>query len=87
MAGLWETWGPKESPQKSYTMITTEANAIVGEFNPTLRMPVVLEQEDYDLWLTGTPEQASILLRTYPAEKMNVSQLTTTADETRGTLF
>src|SRR5205085_384722 len=27
MAGLWESWGPKEAPQDSYTMITAEANS------------------------------------------------------------
>jgi putative SOS response-associated peptidase YedK len=75
MAGLWETWGPKESPQESYTMITTEANSLVAEYHAKQRMPVLLDPEDYDLWLTGAPEKSATLLRTYPAEKMKVSEL------------
>ena len=75
MAGLWETWGPKENPQESYTMITTEANPLVAEYHAKGRMPVILDREDYDLWLTGTPEKASTLLQTYPQEKMVVVPL------------
>jgi putative SOS response-associated peptidase YedK len=33
-------------------------------------MPVIIAPEDYDTWLTGTPEQALALLTPYPAEAM-----------------
>jgi putative SOS response-associated peptidase YedK len=33
-------------------------------------MPVILGDADYDVWLTGTPEQALELLKPYPADEM-----------------
>lgn len=72
LAGLWEVWGPKESPQESYTMITTEANAMVAEYHAKQRMPVILEPSDWDLWLTGDVEKVGGLLQTYAADRMRV---------------
>ena len=72
-AGLWERWEPADGgePVESCTIITTEANALVRRFHD--RMPVILDPEDFDLWLDPAvtePERLPPLLRPYPAEKM-----------------
>ena len=59
-AGLWESWKDSGSEIKSCTILTTEANGLVGEIHP--RMPVVLAPEDYGLWLDTDVREAELLL-------------------------
>lgn len=66
LAGLWERWSDERSGQdlESCTIITTEANSLVGRLHN--RMPVILEPEDFKLWLPPTEssqETLSSLLR------------------------
>jgi putative SOS response-associated peptidase YedK len=53
MAGLWDEWKDIETGQrlKSCTMIVTTANEFVSKIHD--RMPVLLQQKDFDAWLTG----------------------------------
>ncbi|MEL6411966.1 MAG: SOS response-associated peptidase family protein, partial [Pseudomonadota bacterium] len=55
----------------THTMITTIANDLVRPIHPT-RMPVILKPGDYELWLTGSEDEAIALLQPYPAEKMRI---------------
>ena len=48
-AGLWERWEKGEEPVESCTLITTEANGVVGPVHD--RMPVILKPADYARWL------------------------------------
>jgi putative SOS response-associated peptidase YedK len=48
-AGLWEGWGKHGEEIRSCTVLTTDANGLVGEIHH--RMPVILSPENYDLWL------------------------------------
>ena len=71
-AGLWEHWqGPEEGPIDSCTILTTAANELLSQVHD--RMPVILQPEDYDLWLDSTvrePERLQPLLQPYAAEAM-----------------
>jgi putative SOS response-associated peptidase YedK len=70
-AGLWESWGKYGEEVRSCTILTTEANALVGEIHH--RMPVILPAEEYDLWLDpdmGEAEPLLDLLRPYPDDLM-----------------
>jgi putative SOS response-associated peptidase YedK len=75
LAGLWTVShfdgpdGKEEFP--AYTMITTTANEIVKPVHPK-RMPVILDPDDYEQWLTGTAQEAHKLLRPFPADRMQV---------------
>jgi putative SOS response-associated peptidase YedK len=53
IAGLWDEWKDIETgePVKSGTMIITEANEFVNKIHD--RMPVLLQQTDFEPWLTG----------------------------------
>ena len=54
-AGLWEHWqGSDGSEVETCTIITTEANSTLSELHE--RMPVILEEEDYDSWLDPKQE-------------------------------
>jgi putative SOS response-associated peptidase YedK len=73
LAGLWENWRDPASGAwlRSCTIITTEANAVVGAIHD--RMPVMLEAQDYARWLGEEPEQLpelKALLKPFRAELM-----------------
>ena len=62
VAGLWESFKrPDAAIERSYCIITTEANALVAPFHD--RMLVVLEKEDWPVWLGEQPGDPSLLLR------------------------
>lgn len=78
-AGLWDTWRNEDNETiQSYTIITTEANALVSDIHD--RMPVILHPNDEAHWLSKdiTLEEAEELLKPFPARSMEavpVSQL------------
>jgi putative SOS response-associated peptidase YedK len=70
MAGLWEEWGPPgEERVRSCTIITTEPNEAMGGLQD--RMPVILGEADWPLWLgeePATEAELKALLRPCPSE-------------------
>jgi putative SOS response-associated peptidase YedK len=58
VAGLWDEWENPETgqPLKSCTMIITEPNDFVAEVHD--RMPVLLEERQFEPWLTPRIEEA-----------------------------
>lgn len=72
-AGLWDAWRRPEDGTvvKSFTIITTEANALVAAVHP--RMPVILPAAAWPAWLgeeAATPQALKALLVPYPCEPM-----------------
>lgn len=56
MAGLWEHWGsPDGSEIQTCTILTTSANALMSPIHH--RMPVIIEEKDYDRWLDPNLQQ------------------------------
>ncbi len=55
----------------THTMVTTTANDLVKPVHPT-RMPVILDEQDYDTWLAGSAEDAARLLRPFPSDRMQI---------------
>jgi putative SOS response-associated peptidase YedK len=76
-AGLWDVWEPADAPTRATcTILTTDANAVVGEVHD--RMPVMLERGEESTWLSGDGPMAwrsvldaypDDLLRAYPVSK------------------
>ena len=64
-AGLWETWERPDEVIESFTIITTEANAIMAPIHE--RMPVILNHQDYAEWLHDGEYS---LLKPFDAEGM-----------------
>lgn len=69
-AGLWDAWrAPDESWLLSFSIVTTEANALMAPVHN--RMPVIVHPRDYDRWLRVEEDAAPLdLLRPYEAEAM-----------------
>lgn len=60
MAGIWsdtDEWGA------AYSMLMTEANRQVAPIHD--RMPVILTADQWDRWLTGSPQEAFALCQPY----------------------
>jgi len=51
LAGLWESWMSEGEPLESFTIITTSPNELVRSVHD--RMPVILSQDDGEVWLEG----------------------------------
>lgn len=84
LAGLWEFWSdPDGGTIQSCTILTTTPNELMASIHN--RMPVIVEPEDFDLWLNPEPdpEQGLHLLRPYPAEKMVAYPVSTVVNNPR----
>jgi putative SOS response-associated peptidase YedK len=85
-AGLWEVWrgGEDTDDLESCTVITTDANELARSVHD--RMPVILDPEDYDLWLdphAQDRERIEPLLRPYDASQMTADPVSTYVNSVR----
>jgi putative SOS response-associated peptidase YedK len=49
-AGIWDRWRDAESKTvETFSILTTSANSVTSDVHD--RMPVILQPDDYDLWL------------------------------------
>jgi len=71
-AGIWERWQQGETVIESCAVLTTTANELVKPVHD--RMPVILTDGDYSLWLNGEapPSELESLLRPLDAGSMTV---------------
>lgn len=78
LAGLYERWESGGEVLFTYTIITTEPNALTSQVHH--RMPVILEKEDYGDWLDpqcGDREHLASMLRPFLAENMALHEVGT----------
>jgi putative SOS response-associated peptidase YedK len=71
-AGVWDEWRSEGVAVPSCAIITTAPNEVARAVHD--RMPVILREEDYDLWLDPDPEKQDLrlgLLRPYNAAEMD----------------
>lgn len=60
-AGLWESWNKTGAgPVETCTILTTGPNALMSKIHD--RMPVIIQQADFDRWLDSPPAKASSLV-------------------------
>ena len=79
-AGLWEQWQPAHGePISSYTIITTDANAVVKQLHE--RMPVILAPQHYHQWLTA--KDPRVVLRPCPPEMLAAYPVSTAVNSPR----
>ncbi len=77
LAGLWESWERKdEETILSFTIITTEANALIRPIHE--RMPAIIPIENHDSWLDWeqqSPDWIQSLLVPFPAQEMTLHRV------------
>jgi putative SOS response-associated peptidase YedK len=65
-AGLWETWtGPNGEEMETAAIVTTQANTAMATVHH--RAPVIVSQEQFDLWLGGEATAAAAAKLIAPA--------------------
>lgn len=65
LAGLWESWGRHDRSIESFTIITTEPNAMIAAIHD--RAPVILDPHQTDLWLDPSAPVEALLPLLRPA--------------------
>jgi putative SOS response-associated peptidase YedK len=66
IAVIWEEWAGDTGSEPTFVMVTVPPNELIGRI--TDRMPAILRQEDWAVWLGETeasPAEAKALLRTF----------------------
>ena len=67
-AGLWESWARPEGEVRSFTIVTTEPNALMARIHD--RMPAIVRRDDYARWLDPAlrdPAQIQSMIASCPA--------------------
>lgn len=69
-AGIWSEWKKNGGWLRTFSIITTDCNALVHPIHH--RMPVLLAPENYNTWLDTSTETATLksLLTPFPADSM-----------------
>lgn len=83
-AGLWEWWrepGTEGEGIETCSLLTTEANTLASEIHD--RMPVILEEADYNRWLDPSVADPADLLKQFPSERMSVRPVSTFVNNAR----
>ncbi len=74
-AGLWREFSGSIRGEYlsfvTHTIVTTTPNELVATVHPA-RMPVILDDESHEAWLSGALDQATGLLRPYDADRMRI---------------
>src|SRR3984885_3127125 len=69
--GIWERWkSPDGEVLQTFATITTDANRQLAEIQD--RMPVIIERDDWPLWLGETAGDLGPLLRPAPEDVLRV---------------
>jgi putative SOS response-associated peptidase YedK len=78
--GVWtKYWGPLKKggdnvEQEVFAFMTTAPNDLTASINHE-RMPVLIsDPSDFETWLSGSPEEAFKLARSYAADQMRIVQ-------------
>jgi putative SOS response-associated peptidase YedK len=81
IAGIWTGWKQLNGEVlRSFTMLTVNANEhpFMRNFHKPheeKRMVVILPDEEYDAWLSASPDESRFFLRQYPAERMAIHSI------------
>lgn len=77
-AGLWESWHPQDGEtEDACCIITTEANKLMQPIHD--RMPVILDPDQWNTWLSPKEKQSEVLLpmiRSHDPKSMQVWPVT-----------
>lgn len=70
-AGIWEEWqSPEGETLRTFATMTTESNRLLAAIQD--RMPVIIEREDWPLWLGEVDGDPRTLLRPAPEDVLRV---------------
>jgi putative SOS response-associated peptidase YedK len=66
-AGVYDVWNADGGkPIRSFAIVTTDAAQSTAQYHD--RMPMVLEENQFEDWMRGTPDQAAQMMKPYGGE-------------------
>jgi putative SOS response-associated peptidase YedK len=82
-AGIWERWMPQGGGDtiESFCILTTDSNELIAPVHD--RMPVILQPENYELWLNRNvhrPIELQHLYSPFPADQFSMHRVTETVN-------
>jgi len=77
--GIWQEWGEERQP--TFAIITTEANAAMAPIHD--RMPLVIEQKDWGLWLGEQGRGAAVLMKPAGDDVLALHRVSTAVNSNR----
>jgi len=79
LGGIWQDWGPDGRP--TFAIVTTAANAAMAEIHH--RLPLVIEREDWGLWLGEEGHGAAVLMKPAGDEALSLHRVSTAVNSNR----
>ncbi|MEM7731379.1 MAG: SOS response-associated peptidase [Pseudomonadota bacterium] len=67
-AGIWQSWGKEDTQMQTCAIVTTSANKTMSAIHH--RMPVILGEKDWSLWLGEAGHGAAKLMRAAPDDML-----------------
>ncbi len=80
-AGIWQVWEKGDEPLITCAIVTTSANAPMAEIHH--RMPVVLPQQDWPLWLGEAGKGAATLMHAPPDDMLKFHRVDKSVNSNR----
>ncbi len=80
-AGVWQDWEKGDDPLQTCAIVTTSASAPMAQIHH--RMPVVLRQEDWALWLGEAGHGAATLMKSAPDDALQFWRVDTAVNSNR----
>ena len=83
MAGIWQDWSVGEDHFTTCAIVTTAANDAMALIHH--RIPVILTQEDWPLWLGEAGKGAAQLMKSAPEDALSFHRVGTEVNSNRAT--
>lgn len=83
MAGIWQDWDGGKGPAPTCAIVTTAANAAMAPIHH--RLPVILNPEDWPLWLGEAGKGAATLMKSAPEDALVFVPVSTDVNSNRAT--
>ena len=80
-AGIWQTWDKGETPLTTCAIVTTQANENMRKIHH--RMPVILDDKDWALWLGEDGKGAATLMASAPENALEFHRVDTAVNSNR----
>ena len=80
-AGIWQTWDKGDQPLTTCAIVTTQANENMRKIHH--RMPVILGDKDWRLWLGEDGKGAATLMASAPENALEFHRVDTAVNSNR----
>ncbi|MDA9822971.1 SOS response-associated peptidase, partial [Paracoccaceae bacterium] len=83
MAGIWQDWEIDGNRITSCAIVTTDANAKMAEIHH--RLPVILDPDEWPLWLGEAGKGAATLMRPVADDALDLQRVSSAVNSNRAT--